>query len=98
MIDHMIEKQSIDVLKLNRYNIYESFDWPKTDSGEWCDADDVLKLEAKVADLLAENERMRVTLRGIANANWKEWDEMASPDHFVEWAKSRARHTLGGGT
>jgi hypothetical protein len=82
---------------LQRYDIYESFDWPKTDSGKWCCAEDVAKMEAKNEFLRAENERMRLTLNGILNANWREWDELASPDYFVEWAKSRAKHALEGG-
>lgn len=41
-----------------------------------------------------EIERMRETLHGIANADWRTWEELASPSEFVAWAKSRARHTL----
>lgn len=44
--------------------------------------------------LLAENERMRETLRGIAEADWRKWEELASPDEFVRWAKSRAMHAM----
>ena len=42
-------------------------------------------------------ERLRKTLRGIANADYRDWHELASPDEFVRWAKSRARHALAGG-
>ena len=39
-------------------------------------------------------ERMRVTLQGIAEANWRTWDELASPHEFVSWAQNLARHAL----
>ena len=39
-------------------------------------------------------EHMRETLQGIAEADWRTWDELASPHEFVSWAKNRARHTL----
>ena len=32
------------------------------------------------------------TAEGIANANWREWHELASPDEFERWVKSRANH------
>ena len=38
--------------------------------------------------------RLRQTLHGIADADWRGWGEMASPDEYVQWAKSRARHAL----
>jgi hypothetical protein len=41
-----------------------------------------------------EIERLRETLEGIANADWRNWEELASPDEFVRWAKSRAQHAL----
>ena len=39
-------------------------------------------------------ERMRDTLRGICDADWRRWEEPASPDEFVRWAKARASHAL----
>ena len=32
------------------------------------------------------------TAEGIANANWREWYELASPEEFERWVKSRASH------
>lgn len=32
------------------------------------------------------------TIRGIANSNWRQWEELASPDEFERWVKSRAAH------
>ena len=32
------------------------------------------------------------TLHGIRDADWRKWDELASPEEFVRWAKSRANH------
>jgi hypothetical protein len=38
---------------------------------------------------------MYETLQGIANANWREWDEMVrSPEQFVLWAQNQARWAL----
>lgn len=34
------------------------------------------------------------TLEGIVNADWRSWEELASPDEFVRWSKSRVSHTL----
>lgn len=41
-----------------------------------------------------EMERMRETLQSIADADWRRWEELASPEEFVRWAKSRAAHAL----
>ena len=32
------------------------------------------------------------TAEGIANANWREWHELASSNEFERWVKSRASH------
>lgn len=42
----------------------------------------------------SEIERLRETLRSIADADWRRWEELASPEEFVRWAKSRANHAL----
>ncbi len=39
-------------------------------------------------------EMMRSTLHGIVDADWRKWEELASPEEFVRWAKSRANHVL----
>ena len=33
------------------------------------------------------------SLEYIVNADWRKWEELASPEEFVRWAKSRANHT-----
>jgi hypothetical protein len=38
---------------------------------------------------LAEN--LTATLRAIRDANYREWEELATPDEFVKWAQSIAR-------
>lgn len=43
---------------------------------------------------VAAVEFMLETLRGIAGADWRQWEELASPEEFVRWAKSRANHAL----
>ncbi len=42
----------------------------------------------------AQIEMMRSTLHGIVDADWRKWEELASPEEFVRWAKSRANHVL----
>lgn len=39
-------------------------------------------------------ERMRQTLLGIVEADWRHWQELADPNEFVRWAKARANHAL----
>lgn len=41
-----------------------------------------------------ELARLRETLQGIADADWRRWEELATPYAFVRWAKSRAAHAL----
>ena len=51
----------------------------------------VARAEAAESELAA----VRETLRGIAEANYREWDDgVNTPFAFVEWAKSRARNAL----
>ena len=45
-------------------------------------------------DLEREIARLRETLQGIADADWRKWEELASPHEFVRWAKARALHAL----
>lgn len=42
----------------------------------------------------AQIEMMRSTLQGIVGADWRKWEELASPEEFVRWAKSQANHVL----
>ena len=35
-------------------------------------------------------EQALETAEGIVNADWRKWDELASPAEFERWAKSRA--------
>ena len=45
-------------------------------------------------DPVAAIKLMLETLRGIADADWRKWEELASPEEFVLWAKRRACHAL----
>ena len=55
-------------------------------------------IEGKAANLIerqaAQIEMMRSTLHGIVDADWRKLEELASPEEFVRWAKSRANHVL----
>jgi hypothetical protein len=53
----------------------------------------VAELE-KYAALRNVLETTKETLHGIVRANWRDWQELASADEFVRWAKSRANHAL----
>lgn len=54
---------------------------------------DNIKVEIE-AKLVEENRRLRETLQSILDADWRKWEELASPDEFVRWAKARANHAL----
>lgn len=43
-----------------------------------------------------EIERLRKTLAGISEADYRVRDENVGPEVFVAWAKSRATHALKG--
>ncbi len=65
----------------------EPDDPPELPDG-WWDEDQVAEAKARIAALEA-------TLKGIAEANFKEWDEgLNTAEEFVRWAKSRAAHAL----
>ena len=57
------------------------------DHSSW-QAADVIERQA------AQIEMMRSTLQGIVGADWRKWEELASPEEFVRWAKSQANHVL----
>jgi len=45
---------------------------------------------------MTDREAMKLaleTLEGIANSNWRKWEELASPEEFERWVKSRANHS-----
>ena len=43
---------------------------------------------------VAEIARLRATLQGIVDADWRKWEELAQPEEFVRWAKCRANYAL----
>jgi hypothetical protein len=43
---------------------------------------------------VAEITRLRATLQGIVDADWRKWEELAQPEEFVRWAKCRANYAL----
>lgn len=61
---------------------------------EYADVDVARRLVKHGIEAMAEVKRLRETLQGIADADWRRWEELASPDEFVRWAKSRAMHAL----
>lgn len=44
--------------------------------------------------LAAQNQAYRETFAGIANSNWRKWEELASLEEFEAWTKRRANHML----
>jgi len=58
-----------------------------------------LEADARIKAANLELAQARVAelegvLRHIVAADWRGWHELASPDEFVRWAKSRANHAL----
>ena len=53
-----------------------------------------LRAERLEAELVEENRKLRETLQSIVDADWRKWQELASPEEFVRWAKARANHAL----
>ena len=56
-----------------------------------CDDDRKAAYTKRLEDELAD---ARETLKSIVDADWRTWQELASPEEFVRWAKSRANHAL----
>jgi hypothetical protein len=50
--------------------------------------------EKAIRELEKQNADLVATLQGIANADWRTWEELASPHEFVRWAKARANHAI----
>ena len=49
-------------------------------------------------DALNEIERLRRTLTGIRDSNWKTWDDgFNTIEEFERWVKVRCNHVLNGG-
>ena len=44
-------------------------------------------------DLQQAAEMALKNLEGIVNSNWRDWEELASPEEFERWVKSRANHS-----
>ena len=58
------------------------------------DVDVAKRLLEHGIEALEELKRLRETLQGIADADWRKWEELATPEEFVRWAKARAMHAL----
>lgn len=63
-------------------------------NAEAADVDVAKRLLKHGIEALEELKRLRETLQGIADADWRKWEELATPEEFVRWAKSRAMHAL----
>ena len=63
-------------------------------NAEAADVDVAKRLLKHGIEALEELKRLRETLQGIADADWRKWEELAAPEEFVRWAKSRAMHAL----
>ena len=55
-------------------------------------------IDNELARVKALNDELMETLQGIVDANWRAWQELASPDEFVIWAKRRAAHAISKAT
>jgi hypothetical protein len=80
------------VLEFERWNA-ETGALPR--GGSWmAEVSDIIQRAAQSGQRAGVAEAVIETLRGIVNANWRTWDELASPEEFERWAKSRANHAL----
>lgn len=50
------------------------------------------------ARLIASAPALLQELRNIANADWRQWEENASPEEFVAWAQNGARAAIAKAT
>lgn len=50
------------------------------------------RLIASAPELLEALQVLRAQCESMASADWRQWEELASPEEFVRWAKSRASH------
>jgi hypothetical protein len=48
----------------------------------------------RIEQLEREKAEMLETLQGIRDANWRDWEELASPHEFVRWAQARANQAV----
>lgn len=56
--------------------------------------EEIDKLDARIKELAAQNQQLREQLQMILDADYRKWEDLASPDEFVRWAKSRANYML----
>ena len=69
--------------------------WITRELRECVQAKDYDALASDLAAALSELASVKAELQNIAEADYRKWDpEMRDPQSFVDWAKSRARHTL----
>ena len=50
------------------------------------------RLIAAAPELLEALTVIQSQFESIASANWRKWEELASPEEFERWVKSRAAH------
>ena len=57
-----------------------------------CAAAELRRLHKVNQELLEALTVIQSQFESIASANWRKWEELASPEEFERWAKSRAAH------
>lgn len=65
---------------------------------DWIDVepffDAVIADRKRMGEPVVIQQEVIETLEMILAADWRKWEELASPDEFVRWAKSRANYAL----
>ena len=54
-------------------------------------AAELRRLDALNAELVGVLNAIEVQCENIRKSDWRQWEELASPEEFEGWAKSRAR-------
>ena len=54
-------------------------------------AAELRRLDALNAELVGVLNAIEVQCENIRKSDWRQWQELASPEEFERWAKSRAR-------
>ena len=57
-------------------------------------AAELRRLDALVGELVGVLNAIEVQCENIRKSDWRQWEELASPEEFEGWAKSRARQMV----
>lgn len=53
---------------------------------------EIIRLKDANRELLEALKVSQAQCKSIAGSNWRQWEELATPEEFERWVKSRAAH------